>query len=376
MKSTVSACLIVKNEAAFLEGCLLSLRGKVDEIVVVDTGSTDNTRDIALRHGCKLHEFAWCHDFSAARNYGLDRATGDWILYIDADERLSLDGNDRLGDLLPAGAAAARVRFRPRSDTTCYDELRLFLNDPRIRFEGSMHETIVPSIERVARQDGTAIASLHSVLMEHLGYDGEQGHKHERNLPLLQQAILEDPGRVYLRYHLGYTLDELGEKDLAAEQLQAGLHLATRGGMSDRARTEGSMCAQILCAILLQQGKLGEALNVAQQGLELSAGNVSLTWAKARCLLEQGDAGGALAVLETLKGLDADTFFDPKVAYARTLFSEDIPALTGSACFHLGRYGEAAAHFEQALNADPGSLEYRAKLALCRHRQSQVLKDT
>lgn len=376
MGVTVTACLIVKNEAAFLEGCLLSLRGKVHEIVVVDTGSTDTTRDIALRHGCQLHEFAWCHDFSAARNFGLNKATSDWILYIDADERLLIDGDGRLGDILPAGAAAARVLFRPKSDTTCYDELRLFLNDPRIRFEGSMHETIVPGVERVVWQDGVTIADLHSVTIEHLGYDGKQDHKHERNLPLLQLAILEDPGRVYLRYHLGYTLHELGELQRAVEPLRAGLDLAFREGLSDRARSEGSMCAQILCAILLQQGKAGEALDVADQGLELSAGNVSLTWVKARCLLELENATGALEVLKPLEGLDADTFFDPKVAYARSLFSEDIPALMGSACFHLGRYGEAAAYFEQALKSDPASIEYRAKLALCQHRQSKVLKDT
>lgn len=376
MTATVSACLIAKNEAAFLEGCLLSLRGKVDEIVVVDTGSTDTTRDIALQHGCVLHEFAWCSDFSAARNYGLERASGDWILYIDADERLSIDGDGRLGAILPDAAAAVRVRFRPRSDTTCYDELRLFLNDQRIRFEGSMHETIVPGVERVTRQDGVIIANLHAVTIEHLGYDGEQDHKHERNLPLLQQAIIEDPDRVYLRYHLGYTLNELGRSEQAAEQLRAGLDLAFRDGMSDRARSEGSMCAQILCTILLMDGQPEAALDVADHGLALSSENVCLVWAKARCLLEQDDAPAALEMLKPFEGLDGTTFFDPKIAYARSLFDEDIPSLLGSACFHMGKYEEAAGCFERALKAAPASIEYRAKLALCRARQSQVLQNS
>jgi tetratricopeptide (TPR) repeat protein len=376
---TVSACLIVKNEAAFFEGCLLSLRGKVDQVVLVDTGSTDATRNIALQHGCDVHDFAWCDDFSAARNYGLERASCDWILYIDADERLSLDGDTGLGELLPRSAPAARVRFRPRSDMTCYDELRLFLNDPRIRFEGSMHETIVPSVDAIAAADAMSVVNLHSVMIEHLGYDGNQDHKHVRNLPLLKQAITQDPGRVYLRYHLGYTLNEIGKSADAAQQLQAGLDLAFTDGRSDRARMEGAMCAQLLTSILLQEGKAPEALAVAERGLILSNDNISLKWTQARSLVELGSAKEALDILiglNDVNSLDGEEFFDPKIAYAKSLFTEDIPALMGSAHFRLGQYAEAARYFEQALQAAPGSIEYKAKLALCQSRHSQILQDT
>jgi glycosyltransferase involved in cell wall biosynthesis len=85
----ISACLIVKDEERHLDRCLSSLQGIVDEIVVVDTGSTDGTLEIAQSHGAVIGSFDWCDDFSAARNASLDLATGDWVLWIDADEALT-----------------------------------------------------------------------------------------------------------------------------------------------------------------------------------------------------------------------------------------------------------------------------------------------
>ena len=83
--------MIVKNEEKYLEGCLESVKNVADEIVIVDTGSEDSTLDIAERYGAKIYHFEWIDDFSAARNFALSKSTGDWILYLDADERLSKD---------------------------------------------------------------------------------------------------------------------------------------------------------------------------------------------------------------------------------------------------------------------------------------------
>ncbi len=81
--------MIVKNEEKYLEDCLKSVRGVADEIVIVDTGSTDHTIEIAQEYNAKLFHYTWINDFSAARNYALEKSTGDWVLYLDADERLS-----------------------------------------------------------------------------------------------------------------------------------------------------------------------------------------------------------------------------------------------------------------------------------------------
>ena len=82
---SVSACMIVKNEADNLDRCLRSLKGAVDDIIVVDTGSTDETVSIAKRHHAQVLTFTWCDDFAAARNESIRHATSDWVLWLDAD---------------------------------------------------------------------------------------------------------------------------------------------------------------------------------------------------------------------------------------------------------------------------------------------------
>src|SRR2546423_252783 len=89
MSPRVSLCVIAKNEAANLAQCLAPLAGIVDEILVVDTGSTDDTKLIARSHGARVVDFAWCDDFSAARNQWLAHASGDWIFWLDADDRVA-----------------------------------------------------------------------------------------------------------------------------------------------------------------------------------------------------------------------------------------------------------------------------------------------
>ena len=88
MSPRISLCMIARDEAAQLPRCLASVRGAVDEVVLVDTGSRDRTREIAREHGARVESFAWCDDFAAARNASLARASGDWVLVLDADEEL------------------------------------------------------------------------------------------------------------------------------------------------------------------------------------------------------------------------------------------------------------------------------------------------
>ena len=124
----LSAALIVRDEAAHLEACLASIDGLVDEVVVVDTGSTDGTAALARSLGATVDEIEWRHDFAAARNRSLDLAGGDWILYVDADERVRPGDHGGVRRWLAAAerCAAARVRFVPRVGWTPYREFRLW----------------------------------------------------------------------------------------------------------------------------------------------------------------------------------------------------------------------------------------------------------
>ena len=92
----ISLCMIVKDEQEWLAQCLESVQGAVDEIIVVDTGSSDRSNDIARQYGARIVPYVWCDDFAAARNAGLEQATGEWILFLDADEALDAEARKQL----------------------------------------------------------------------------------------------------------------------------------------------------------------------------------------------------------------------------------------------------------------------------------------
>src|SRR6202035_889807 len=129
----LSAAMIVRDEESHLPACLESIRPAVDEIVIVDTGSTDRTVEIARSFGARVQVHPWQGDFSQARNIALELAGGTWILYIDADERLRpLEPDSVRARLRAASEVALRVRLRPFARATPYWETRIWRADPRI----------------------------------------------------------------------------------------------------------------------------------------------------------------------------------------------------------------------------------------------------
>jgi len=151
---TLSACLIVRNESLVLERCLASLSGVVDEIVVVDTGSTDATPEIAAGFGARICRHAWRGDFSAARNVGLDAASGDWILTIDADEYLDAGSRRQIRavvDQADADGILVTVRnlLAPEDLIQSAESriVRLFRRRDDVRFAGIIHEEVTAGTE-------------------------------------------------------------------------------------------------------------------------------------------------------------------------------------------------------------------------------------
>jgi glycosyltransferase involved in cell wall biosynthesis/predicted Zn-dependent protease len=208
---SLSVCLIVKNEGQFLAQCLKSIRGLGAQLIVVDTGSTDRTVEIAREFGAEIYSFAWCDDFSAARNAALEHATGDWILMLDADEELpAAQHEDLRADMRNAAAIAFRL---PLVNVGKEDEgrsfvPRLFRNAPRVCFTGRIHEQVFASLLVHAKKWGLKTAFGSAELLHH-GYTPEllQGrNKIARNLKLLQVAVAESPADVNLLMNLGLEL--------------------------------------------------------------------------------------------------------------------------------------------------------------------------
>ncbi len=376
INETISACLIAKNEAVHLPDCLSSLKGRVDEIVIVDTGSSDNTIELATAAGAVVLHRPWDDDFSAPRNMGLDAATSDWILYIDADERLSAPGTGSIASLLPGHeASAARLRLQPTVGSTCYSELRLFRNDARIRFRQIMHERVVEAVREVCAADGTVVGPALDICLHHVGYEGDQNHKHARNLPILRKAILRNPERVYCWFHLGVTLDAIGERTEAVASLNRAIEKAHAGGIPEELNIAAT-CHQVLAGVAMDAHNPADALRHAELGLEIKQAHYTLLWAKARALSQLGQLDAAIAILEMIVSIDPESFFDHEASFKKSVFREDSQGLLGSCRFMQGQFEPAARHFELAVNYSGGDLEYVSKAALCRARLGKLRNDS
>jgi hypothetical protein len=365
MPARVSAALIVRDESAFIEACLESLVGAVDEIVIVDTGSRDDTLAKAGRFPILLHHFPWCGDFSAARNYALERSSGDWILYIDADERLVVPDRARLRAMLDeADKAAFTLRLHPRVGWTAYAELRLFRNDPRIRFRGVIHERVQDQVEAVCRSDGLVVGMSDLTLL-HVGYEGDQSHKLGRNIPLLRDYLSREPTRIYCWWHLGEMLRLASDEAGAREAWESGIAMV-RAQPPEVSTADDSQLHMSLIQLLSDRGEpLGTLLDEA---LKLFPGNLALQWMAAKLAVEAGDDAGARPILERLSAIEADTFFDPALAYEKILFSHLSPETLALCHFRAGRFAEAARWYRAAAPAapDPAACELKARLAEAR----------
>lgn len=363
----VSAALIVRDEAAMLGGCLESLAGQVDEIVIVDTGSVDATPQIAASRGAHLLHHEWTGDFSAARNRALDAVSGDWVLYIDADERLVPLAETTLQQIVSApGNAAFQMKLRPRIGYSPIYELRLFRSDPRIRFEMRIHERVLPSVLRVCESDGLQIGRTEAEIL-HLGYEGDQSHKNARNLPLLALAVDDDPDRVYYWWHLGETLAAAGDPKKAEETLRAGIETARRTG-TVRARLEAILAVHALARVYLETGRASEARAILEEGLTIRPNDPALLLLKARSLVDLECYSEALPLLAGLPLDKPEEFCDPDVAYDLRIFGEWAYDLIGVAQFRLGRFSEAREAFMAAAACTPDNSQHRAKAAIAAAR--------
>ena len=197
--------------------CLQAARDAVDEIVVVDTGSTDRTVEIAEGLGARVLHHEWDGDFSAARNVSFDAATGDWVMYLDADEVLVADDVQRLRAL--AGRTWREAFFLTEINHTgdledgtaiTHDAMRLFRNRPEYRFEGRIHEQIAQCLPAYLpeRQERT------TVRVEHFGYLGavrDTKDKSNRNLELLERQVAEGVDNPFLHFNLGSEYAATGD---------------------------------------------------------------------------------------------------------------------------------------------------------------------
>ncbi len=268
----LTATLIVKNEAANLRRCLASIVGVADEVVVVDTGSTDDTIAIATSLGARVVRHTWTNDFGVARNVGLDAANGEWILHLDADEEVPPETARVLRDVVAAcpadGLLFTMHHFTSADVLTDHfesDEVRVFRNRPEHRFELNLHTQILPSIQRA----GGTIAPG-GLRIWHYGYLSEQAQgtsRQQRNLELLSAEAERRPDDAYSWIKLGLTQQVLGlDEEAQRTLLHVWQDLAVDGVNVDV--LQQSLTA--LAAIAERRSDFSAARHYTKLGLELS----------------------------------------------------------------------------------------------------------
>jgi tetratricopeptide (TPR) repeat protein len=299
----LTACLIVRQEEATLARCLASLRGTADEIVVVDTGSTDGTVALARGAGARVVEIAWPDDFAKARNVSLAAATGDWILVVDADVELDAASAARLPALLDGATADGfQILVRnlaPPGEIAAWEDMpivRLFRRREAHRYEGAIHEQVSASIRRAGGRIETA-----DLILVHHGYAQAlaQGQdRARRNLAALERAVAASPDDAYVHYQLGATQKAIGAGDAGRAALERAVEL-----------DEGQLSPAARAALYLKLGQLAlarhddQAASIYAQGsLELAPGSALALHVLAVALIGLGDRETGREVLMALRG--------------------------------------------------------------------------
>ena len=206
-RQTVSLCVIAHNEEAYIGTAIKSVLALVDEVVVVDTGSTDNTRIIAEGYGARVVEAPWTDDFSRVRNAGLEEVCSDWVLILDADEHLQpvrpVEFHRLLHDPAMAGYRLRVVSPLEETSPEGRYQARLFRNDPHVRYEFPVHERIAPALEARAAALGLQVADCPLTVI-HEGNDSlRRQRSHERAVRILRRAVHDHPAEPYFPYRLG-----------------------------------------------------------------------------------------------------------------------------------------------------------------------------
>ena len=214
----ISICVIAKNEEkhldTFLSAIKLHMKNYPHEIVFVDTGSTDSTKSLALKYTSHVYDFKWINDFSAARNFSIEKASNDWVLILDCDEYISELNPEHFQQLItqyPNGIGMiTRLNHYQMNgyDSIYTDQVERFFNRNYFQYESMIHEQVVSIHEKKTEKISI------SLTVDHCGYSGTKEELHtkvERNNALLLKMLEQQPDDPYLYFQLGQSYNAIGD---------------------------------------------------------------------------------------------------------------------------------------------------------------------
>lgn len=357
-EKTISLCMIVRDEEAMLEDCLSSVDGFVDQMVIVDTGSTDRTVEIAKKYGATVVDFEWTGSFSDARNESLKHATGDWVLWLDADERLASKDGPLLRELSSRvwvegfHVIETHLLGNDGSGAAAHEPMRLFQRRSEYHWRGTIHEQVAWSLptwipDRVQRSH---------LRITHLGYMSQvvdDRGKKERNIELLRRQHEDDPS-AFTSYNLGSEFSGLGQWSDALSWLERALHeLRIEAKAQDYTWYMQPWAPLLTHRTMVARRMTGDfdgALTLAKEGLELWPEYTDLVWEQAHSHLDKGDYQRAAQSART-----AISMGDAPARYVAVAGKGSYQAreLLARALSQLGDNVGAQHELEQALREEP-----------------------
>jgi glycosyltransferase involved in cell wall biosynthesis/Flp pilus assembly protein TadD len=358
----ISLCMIVKNEERFLAECLRSVRDVVDEINIVDTGSTDRTVEIAREFGANETFRAWRDDFGWARNESLAPAAYRWTLVLDADEEIAPESLSLLRALreTPADLTGVYVRIQNLVDdasgaasTMTHVLARIFPTTPRIRYRNVIHESVVI--------DGAdhLYSVMSPILVRHKGYTAammDERSKNERNRPLLERAIREASSDAFSWFNFGIAAIAAGDFETGIEALE---RMFAMPGPQRAFFPIGYV--MLACAYADGRKDVERGIAILDEGLSHSPGHPNVLFTRAHLRSQLGDFDQARAEYDEVM---AGAFN----AARHSMVDDEIwtwkaPLNVATTYVKERRFTEAVPWFERAFASKPDSALLRGLMA-------------
>jgi tetratricopeptide (TPR) repeat protein len=369
----ISLCMIVKNEECFLDEALRSVAGVVDEVCIVDTGSTDRTCEIARARGARVLNVEWHDDFARARNAALAMATQRWIFVLDADERLDPASRAALAAIgqTPAAGRGKWITCRNLTDNERGSGamtnalVRIFPNDDRIRYRNPIHEFVARDGSAAGLPaDRTAIEIVHHGYLNAVVAARAKG---ERNLRLSRLAAQREPDDAFHQYNLGMALLLSGDPAGAIAALDRMRELTRSSPRGFRVH------ALVVLADLYaqQRGDVETALTLVRECLALVPNYSNAHFTHGRLLALEGDlfeARNAFGRAIAAGAHDREQFVvDDEIAIWKA-HSE-----IGATLMREQRYAEALQWFELAAQARPAAQPLVFNRAKCHEALGDIV---